>query len=86
MNVKNLLHCLYGTDDFCFKVEIGASLMKTMSESLFEAAKSLDRLHILLFEHKCAGYYVDRLDVVVPFFILYTDVIIAFEKSRQVCF
>lgn len=48
MNVKNLLCCLYGTDDFCFKAEIGVFLMKTMSESLFEAPKSLDRLHILL--------------------------------------
>lgn len=67
MNVKNILRCLCGTDDFYFKAEIGVSLMKKMSKSLFEAAKSLDRLYILLTEHKCAGYYVDRLDVVVPF-------------------
>jgi len=43
--------------------------MKSMGKYLFAAAESLGRLHILLvvFEHKCAGCYVDHLDIVVPF-------------------
>lgn len=69
MDVKNLLHCLPTNriDGFWFKVN--ASLMKSMGKSLLAAAESLDRLHILLalFEHKCAGCYIDHLDIVVPF-------------------
>lgn len=88
MDAKSLLHCLptNGTDGFWFK--ISASLTKSMGKSLFAAAESLDRLHVMLaaFEHRCAGCCCWSPACSSTNYILYTCVFIAFKKSREVFF